>query len=59
MRLLAHLLGQCLGQITVCYYADGFVEGTDFVRKSSEFRDHIGADGTFDVESGQLSPFVV
>jgi hypothetical protein len=30
-----------------------------FVRKSSEFRDHIGADGTFDVESGQLSPFVV
>ena len=30
-----------------------------FVRKSSEFRDDIGADGTFDVESGQLSPFVV
>ncbi|MDA8832995.1 hypothetical protein N9N12_02140, partial [Candidatus Poseidoniales archaeon] len=24
-----------------------------FVRKSSEFRDHIGADGTFDVESGR------
>ena len=30
-----------------------------FVRKSSEFRDDIGADGTFDFESGQLSPFVV
>ena len=30
-----------------------------FVRKSSEFRDHIEADGTFEVESGQLSPFVV
>jgi hypothetical protein len=29
MRLLAHLLGQCLGQIPVCYYADGFVKGTD------------------------------
>jgi hypothetical protein len=29
-----------------------------FVRKSSEFRDHIGADGTFDVESGRYHLYV-
>jgi hypothetical protein len=39
-------------------WTEAFDAGT-FVRKSSEFRDDIGADGTFDVASGQLSPFVV
>lgn len=29
-----------------------------FVRKSSEFRDHIGVDGTFDVESGRYHLYV-